>query len=107
MVHGIHQQSLNHLEGKKQNGGNNLYFILGGLYMSSYILSCPSKQGAPKCVPIVGSVDAPGSVRSQGVSLSCQGRVVVVSVTNPPHSCPTSPLTEWQFFPCERQSIQT
>ena len=32
MVHGIHQLSLNHLEEKRQNGGDNLYLILGSLY---------------------------------------------------------------------------
>ena len=79
MVHGIHQ-----LSWRKKAKRWRQSVLHSGKPLHEYILSCPFKQGAPKCVPIVGSVDA--HVRSQGVSLSGQGRAVVVSVSNPPHS---------------------
>ena len=56
MVHGIHQLSSNHLEEKRQNGGDNLYFILG----SCLVLLNKVPQNV--YIPIVGSVDAPASV---------------------------------------------
>ena len=58
----IHQLSSNHLEEKRQNGGNNLYFILGSLYMNTSCLVLLNKVPQNVYIPIVGSVDAPGSV---------------------------------------------